>query len=1166
LHSGESATPPPSTTHTAIEIVWLAKQEEYVLRIKSDGALAPLPRQPEEWRAWLESQSAFTFRGQRGRLTLRRETRKGRPIYWYAFRHCLHRTFKQYAGKTESLTLERLEEVAARLELGCRRLRDYMRARHEHGLRDSRGPLLQTRLRPPALPGDLIRREHLLTLLDRGRERRLILLCAPAGSGKSSLVRQWLAHLAEGEGAPPVAWLTLDAADNEPLHFWRYLVAACAPWLSASESQRLAPTPASSLATGLAGLASVGVAPSSVSEILADQLVLLLNFLSQHDARGLLILENYHLINAEVIHQALAFLVGHLPAGLCLVLLTREEPPLPLASLRASGALLELRGPELRLSQAESAAFLRPYGLAPEQLEQIDQLIAGWPAGLRLLSLLLESARLAGERDGRALAPAALERLLSDFRGSQRPLFDYFSSEVLQGLPPHLQDFLLRTCWLPRLQPDLCCAVSPHNLHGSAALLEELERRNLFIEPLDPLRRIYRYYPLFAEALQHEARRRLPREEVRLIHYQASRWYANHGQLEEAIELALQSGVNPWVAELIERFTIPLRFLSWGDHNALQRLQCWLEAVPEPLIWSRPQLCLVSALVIHSFLRGQRASFDPEHQPARAHIARINDLLQRAEELWRQSDDRAGLGQLYACRMLTLEYLPTSPRQPSQRAYQSAVYARAALEYLPPEESDWRLLCLGYLFGYYLQSGNLKEAETISRDIESLMQIGAIEQLAPPSEEWFSGFSSLRASLATLAGKLQTAAYHYRYLASASPPQRPPALMALMGQAQILYDRNDLAGAEEQLDLLEERLSTLQAGASDERDAFLFSLLSLDARRLRALISQARGQLDAARESLRLLLLQTSATFPHPGYNHYPRAELLTRLARLDLARGDLEAARESADELGRLLGLKDHYELAASPDGSQPLLTMPVRPDLAVEGSTGTTSLAAAPPAASTPIESQGAHLVAGDQAPNGLVQEQYRLLVARLLLANGQARQAIPLLENIHEQAWQSGRGRGLLQARLLLARAYAQEHDPVLAGTFLGSALEQGQIEGHRRIFLDEGEPLAALLRELLPRVRGQTLRAYAESLLQDFAVASSQQPPIITPAETLLPEPLSAQELRILRLLAAGYSNAEIAEELIVSVNTVRTHIQHLYQKLNVHNRHRAIATARRYGLL
>lgn len=1156
MHSGESAKPTPSTTHTAIEIVWLPKQEEYALRSKPDGALQPLPRQPEEWRAWLESQGAFNFRGQQGRLTLRRETRKGRPIYWYAFRHCLHRTFKQYVGKTDSLTLERLEEVAARLELSCRRLRDYMRARHEPGLRDGRGPLLQTRLRPPALPGDLIRREHLLARLDRGRERRLILLCAPAGSGKSSLVCQWLAHLAEeadAEGAPPVAWLTLDAADNEPSHFWRYLVAACAPWLSPEESQRLTPTPASSLATSLAGLAPVGVAASAISETLADQLVLLLNFLSQHAARGLLILDNYHFINAEAIHQMLAFLVGHLPVGLCLVLLTREEPPLPLASLRAAGALLELRGPDLRFSQAESAAFLRPYDLAPEQLEQIDQLIAGWPAGLRLLSLLLESTRLASERDGQPLAPAALERLLSDFRGSQRPLFDYFSSEVLQNLPPHLQDFLLRTCWLPRLQPDLCCAVSPHNLHGSAALLEELKRRNLFIEPLDPPRGVYRYYPLFADALQHEARRRLPREEVRLIHYQASRWYANRGQLEEAIELALQSGVNPWVAELIERFTIPLRFLRWGDHHALERLQCWLEAVPEPLIWSRPQLCLLSALVIHSSLRDQRAGFNPEYQPAPAHIARINDLLQRAEELWRQSDDRTGLGRLYACRMLTLEHLLTSPSQPGpgQRAYESAVYARAALEYLPPEESDWRLLCLGYLFGYYLQSGNLKEAETICRDIESLMQISVIEQLSPSSAEWFNGFSSsLRAFLATLAGKLQTAAYHYRYLASTCPPEHPAALMALLGQAQILYDWNDLDGAEEQLDRLEERLNALQANASDERDAFLSSLLSLDARQLRALISQARGQLDAARESLRLLLLQISARFPHPGYNHYPRAWLLTRLARLDLARGDLEAARESADELGRLLGSEGHYELATSRGGSQPLLAM--------KGS--------ADRAASPPTESQGAHLIPSDQASNGLAQEQYQLLVARLLLVNGQTRQAILLLEKIHEQARQSGRERGLLQARLLLARAYAQEHDPVLAGTFLGSALEQGQIEGHRRIFLDEGEPLAALLRELLPRVRGQTLRAYAESLLQDFAAGRSQQPPIITAVEATLPEPLSAQELRVLQLLAAGYSNAEIAGELIVSVNTVRTHIQHIYQKLNVHNRHRAIATARRYGLL
>ncbi|WP_052890319.1 LuxR C-terminal-related transcriptional regulator [Thermogemmatispora carboxidivorans] len=1157
MYRGESPIP----TQTAVEIVWLPKQEDYALRLKPDNRLRPLPRQTEEWRAWLERQSTFTFKGQSGRLIVRRETRKGRPIYWYAFRHCLHRTFKQYVGKTEALTLERLEAVAGQLEQACQRLRDYMRARHEKGLREEEEPLLQAKLRPPALPGDLIRREALLALLDRGSERRLILLCAPAGSGKTSLIRQWLVHREEeagDAGASPAAWLTLDGADNDPARFWRYLVAACTPWLKHEESQRLTAGSSSVLTASLVGLAPVDVAASATSMPLSSQLILLLNLLNERKARGLLVLDNYHLISAEAIHQALILLLDHLPPGLCLVLLTREEPPLPLASLRAAGALLELRGPELRLTQAESAAFLSPYGLSPEQLEQIDQLIVGWPAGLRLLSLLLESARLAGERDGRPLAPSTLERLLSGFRGSQRPLFDYFSSEVLQGLPWHLQDFLLRTCWLQTLQPELCWAVSGQPESG--LLLEELERSNLFIEPLDAGRRTYRYYPLFAEALQHEAQRRLPPDEVRIIYYQASRWYADHDQLTEAIELALQANLSQWAADLIERLTVPLSLrLQQGD-QFLQRLRHWLAALPKSIIWSRPQLCLLSALTTLTTLSEERRSQRRGRDLMPAEEAHIGALLKQAEKLWRESNDQEGLARLHACRVLVLRHLPGSPEEAVRRFHESTVYARAALEHLAPDESDWRYFCLDHLFAHALQSGHLLDADQLSQQIERLLQQS---ESSAEADTWSNSVSGLRAFTLTLRGQLYEPAHIYRQLIEQHGTQHPLTLLARLGLAQILYDWNNLAGAEEQLRLLEEDLSRLQAtegddskSDDDERKTFMTSLLGLVAGHLRTLISQARGQLDEACARLRHLLLGLRGTFSTPDLYHHLLGDLLVWLVRLELERGNVEAARDGLYEIGRLCGLTGSNGQEA-PEQLASRLVWEEEPRL----------LSAT--ASTAPVEEsqrQAGQLAPRFQGRNSLLLEQYQLLSARLLLAEGQPRQARLLLEEVQERARQCGRGRGLLQARLLLARAYAQQRDPVLACTYLCSALEQGQIESHRRLFLDEGEPLAALLRELLPRIRGQLLRAYAESLLQDFASAQSQQPPIITNVEAALPESFSVQELRVLRLLAVGYSNADIARELVVSVNTVRTHVRHIYQKLNVHSRHRAVAAARRYGLL
>nr|BBH93136.1 hypothetical protein KTA_13350 [Thermogemmatispora argillosa] len=1163
MHSGESARSTSPGVHTETEIIWLPEEQDYILRNRLSCTVQPLPRHGEAWRLWLESQSAFHFKGRLGQMTLRRETRKGRPIYWYAFRHCLHRTFKQYAGRTGTLTLERLEAVAAELELSCRKLRERMRARHEQVERAASEPLLLTKLRPPLLASDLIRRERLLSLLDRGRERRLLLLCAPAGSGKTSLVGQWLAHLngapEPGAEALPVAWLTLDAGDNEPQRFWRYLVAACAPWLSRDECQRLSAAPAHPLTAGpgLSGLAGMTVA----SDEQRQQLILLLNLLNERAARGLLILDNYHLIQSEAIHQALSFLISHLPAGLSLVLLTREEPPLPLASLRAAGSLLELRAPELRFSQAETAAFLAARGLslAPEHCEQIDQLLAGWPAGLRLLSLLLESARFAGERQGADGAdgersPVGLEQLLSTFRGSQLPLFDYFSSEVLQGLPAHLQDFLLRTCWLPSLQPDLCRLVSGQQ--ESAAILAELARRNLFIEPLDPQQESYRYYPLFAEALQHAAQQRLSSEERRLIAYQASRWYAACGQLDEATELALQAGVAQWTADLIERRTIPLRLRLQSDDQSLQRLRRWLAALPEALIWSRPQLCLLSVLGILADLFDERRSRQQERHLTPAEEARLNALLNRAEELWRQSNYREGLARLYACRLLVQERLPARPEEAARHFYKSAVYARAALEHLAPDESDWRLFCLGHLFGQALQSGDLNEADRLSQQIVSLMpQSGSSAE----ADAWSGGLGGLRALVLNLRGQLHEAAHHYRQLIRLNGSQPPLSLFAHLGLAQILYDWNDLAGAAEQLSLLEEELRALQAQAEDHDDArktLIVSLFNLFAAQVQALISQARGQLDEACARLRALLLAVNEAFPATDFKRYLLGDPLVWLARLELERGNVEAVRDSLYEIGRLCGLPAS-DLTEEPERfAEALAHQEEQPRL----------LAAEASAAPNESQRQGDQLAPIAQGPYGLLFEQYQLLSARLLLANGEARRALQLLEAIERRAQQYGRGRSLLQARLLLARAHAQQRDPVLAGLYLCRALEQGQVESHRRLFLDEGQPLAALLRELLPRVRGQVLRAYAESLLKDFAAGQSQQPPVITIVEAALPEPFSVQELRVLRLLALGYSNAEIARELVVSVNTVRTHVRHIYQKLNVHSRHRAIAAARRYSLI
>lgn len=417
--------------------------------------------------------------------------------------------------------------------------------------------LLATKFYQPRLRSSLVARPHLTEQLRRGMEGKLILISAPAGFGKTTLLAQWLA-----ESGTPAAWLSLEPEDNNLVRFLTYLIAA---------QQTI---DASLGASAMALLQAPEPAP------VETVMTLLSNDLARYTGQDFaLALDDYHVISAESIHRAMSFLIDHLPTQMHLVLATRADPPLPLTRLRAGGQLAEVRAAELRFTTDEVEAFLRTVmqlQLVPEAAATLWGRTEGWVAGLQFAALSLQ-----GRTDVAAF--------LSAFGGSHRFVLDYLSDEVLSRQSEAVQSFLLFTSILEHLSGPLCDAVTGQE--GSQAVLESLDRANLFLVALDDERRWYRYHHLFAGVL----RRKLQQEHPALVpelHRRASVWYLDVGAVREAIHHLLLAGEKERVADVIEEQGLAFG-TGTGEH--IQSLHGWLNLLPDEVVRARPILCLLHA-------------------------------------------------------------------------------------------------------------------------------------------------------------------------------------------------------------------------------------------------------------------------------------------------------------------------------------------------------------------------------------------------------------------------------------------------------------------------------------------------------------------------------------------------------------------------------------------
>jgi LuxR family maltose regulon positive regulatory protein len=540
------------------------------------------------WVSWLTHPAtrSFSFQSLSCRYTARKEHRSRGGEYWVAYRKRGGKLHKTYLGKAGDLTLARLEDVAAALAA-----RDEATARlppdattgvtglagadatatggstvaddqvQERSHRRSHGdPLLMTKLSVPFVRPSLVARPVLSEKLDEGLGRKLTLLSAPAGFGKTTLLSSWIGELSDD--GRPLAWLSLDPSDNDPARFWRYFVTAI---------DQLKPD------SGEIALLLLGSPQAPPIEAI---LTTVLNELGNLPAEAVLVLDDYHLIESQAIHEALTFLIDHLPPRMHLIMATRTDPPLPLSRLRARGELNEVRAADLRFTPEEAATFLNHVmglHLSAEDIAELEERTEGWIAGLQMAALAM--------RDH-----ADVPGFIAAFTGSNRHVVDYLAEEVLGRQPEELRGFLLETSILDRMCAPLCNAVTGHN--DGQTTLERLERANLFVVPLDDKREWYRYHHLFADVL----RQRLHQQHVDLVparHRRASRWFEQQQLVTEAVHHSLAAQDWELAVRLIETSGMTVVLSQQG-----QTVLGWIDEIPEELVRERPVLCTIHALAL----------------------------------------------------------------------------------------------------------------------------------------------------------------------------------------------------------------------------------------------------------------------------------------------------------------------------------------------------------------------------------------------------------------------------------------------------------------------------------------------------------------------------------------------------------------------------------------
>lgn len=888
-----------------------------------------------------------------------------------------------------------------------------------------------------------------------GRTPGMALISASAGFGKTTLVSEWIAGCGR-----PAAWLSLDEGDNDPIRFLSYLIAAL---------QTIAPEIGAGV---LAALQSPQPPPSETI------LTILFNEIHTIPDNFILVLDDYHLIDSQPVDQILTFLLDHLPLQMHLVIATREDPHLPLARYRARGQLTELRADDLRFTSFEAAEFLnRVMGLtlSTEDISALETRTEGWIAGLQLAALSMQNRQDTAS-------------FIQSFAGSHRFVLDYLVEEVLQRQPEQVRSFLLQTAILDHLCGPLCDAITDQE--NGKAMLETLERGNLFVIPLDDQRQWYRYHHLFAEVLRTFLDE-TNSQQTPTLHRRASIWFEQNDLPAEAIRHALAAKDLERAANLIEQVWLEMD-ISYQSPTWL----VWAKALPEEIIHARPVLCVGYAwalLAIGEIEASEVRLRDAERWLNRAD--KLSDISSANMVVVDKAEFRslpASIAAARAYRALALEDIPATK-----------MYASQALALVPDDEFIHRTQATALLGMAEYAEGNLPAAEQEFLKFQAMMwQANDIANAI--------SITYILANIKLAQGRLREAVSAYRQSLQLAAKRGAPFFIGVSdlyrGLSELLCEQGDLSTAEQHL------LTAQQLGERGALTGWPHRLCIAQAR-----IKEALGDLAGA------LVLLDEAERQYVR-NPLPDRPIGALKARTWIRQGRLAEA------------LSWVREQNLSPEDDLSYLH-------------------------------EFEHLTLA------------RVLIARYKTDRSEAdlHTALGLLERLLQAAEEGERMGSVIEALVLLSLAHQAQGNQPRALAALERAQALAEPEGYVRTFVDEGEGMRLLL-EKLSHNRDHPLNDYTGGLLAAFThqgaapisgiflPKSDRVEPKVRPAKGMLVEPLSERELEVLRLLRSELSGPEIAEQLIVSLNTLRTHTKNIFNKLGVNNRRAAVRRAEELDLL
>jgi len=964
--------------------------------------------------------------------------------------------------------------------------------------------LLATKLHQPSPPLKQVQRSHLIQRLNQGLAagRQITLVSAPAGFGKTTCVSQWVDTL-----DCPVTWLSLDPADDDPGRFFAYLVAAL---------QKVDAT----LGREIEGVLRAGELPPI--QVIGASLV---NDILALAGRFLLVLDDFQVIQDGFILQVLEQLVANLPPALHLVLLTREDPPLPLARLRANNQLTEIRAGDLHFTRRDANDFLKEVmglSLSPADIDALEDKTEGWIVGLQLAALAVRDR-------------ADPSGFIDNLSGSHRFIFSYLTEEVLSRQTEEIQHFLLVTSILDRLSGDVCNALTGRT--DGHSVLEWLFNANLFLIPLDDEGGWYRYHHLFADLLAHRRQHTLPDKAIQELHCRASEWLAQNDLLDEAIKHALAGEDYESVASLVEQEARTMMFS--GRMNTLRN---WLGTLPETSFQTHPRLNIYQAWIEllqeksdlseqtlqekENMLRALPPS--PENDQLRVELmvvlcrfVALSGNTSKAIRLAEEALARLVEGDLAlrarAHSTLAIAYALEGHAEKAQRAFDECLYlAQAAGNYsLAAHATVVRAM-------EQCDYGQLREA---ARSYQSIIDMG-VQAGAAPANHAGANKGAAPANHAG-ANKGAAPANHVGANRGAAPANHVGANRGAAPANHVGANRGAAPAN--------------HAGAN------------------KVFFPAGLGYIGLASIHLEWNDLETAQDYLEKGMELCRRGVLSgiftghTLQARLRQAQGDLEGALEELRSLGHT------FQGVDTAGAARQILLKLVMDDL-----DGASRLAMA-------LKTRLSGESATPQLPP-LVSEIAKTLISRVFLAQGEIDSAVQLLDEVQATAEPSVRFGRLIEVYLLRSLALSKQKRgdiPPAALECFQHALDLAEPEGYTLLFLEEGQAVIPLLKAVLNHPpASDRLKHYARQLLDAFPGYGKAVPPLAEPPleVTGLVEPLTPREMEVLELIAAGDSNQMIAEKLVITIRTVKKHTSNILGKLNVSNRTQAAARARELGLL